>query len=245
MKVVVFPKHPIPGILPKNKWIDEKMVLDLNRNEVMHCMKFGTVYDESGNLIDSRSIKNVPVSIIETAVTKTTPVNNNIIIENEFNTEEPSNTTITENNGPIEITVDDPEISEVVIMSPITVVNTFPESEEEIDENTVVEELPHYDLDILSCIKEDEYIILETMVDSNSKLEGNLYGLFAIISGSRPSSIEYKSGDEWRKFSSKFDNFETIENGDSFVFRFIPKNESEFTFRISIKEANDVLMKLE
>ena len=82
-------------------------------------------------------------------------------------------------------------------------------------------------------------------MNTNSKLEGNLYGLFTVISGARPTSLEFKVGDEWFKFSNKFANFTEIENGAKFVFRFIPKNENEFTYRLSIKSSNDVLAKLE
>lgn len=60
MIVKVVPQRPIYGILPKNKMISTEMVLDLNKNEIKHCMQFGSVYDEDDNLIDSETIKKVP-----------------------------------------------------------------------------------------------------------------------------------------------------------------------------------------
>lgn len=54
MKVKVVPERPIPGILPKNKWIDVPMELDLNKNEIIRCMNYGTVYKD-GNPVDKIS----------------------------------------------------------------------------------------------------------------------------------------------------------------------------------------------
>ena len=81
-------------------------------------------------------------------------------------------------------------------------------------------------------------------MNTNSKLEGKLYGLFNITSGTRPV-LEFKVNDEWLKFNNKFADFASIENGAKFVFRFTPKNENEFSYKIVIKEANEVLVKLE
>ena len=44
MNVKVVPKRHIPGILPKNKWIDVEMELDLNESEIRRCMQYGIVY---------------------------------------------------------------------------------------------------------------------------------------------------------------------------------------------------------
>ena len=114
------------------------------------------------------------------------------------------------------------------------------ESEEANEE--VVE--PYFEL-VPSTSKEDEYIFLEAKMNTNSVLEGNLYGLFTINSGARPASIEYLSNGNWIKFSNKFANFNIIKNDDKFVFRFVPRSENEFSYRLVIKEANDVLAKLE
>lgn len=51
MKVRVVPERPISGILPKNKWLDTEMELDLNKNEIIRCMQFGSVYNMDGELI--------------------------------------------------------------------------------------------------------------------------------------------------------------------------------------------------
>lgn len=70
MIVKVSPIFPIPCILPKNKFIDDEMILDLNDKEIRHCMNYGVVYDENGIIIDNyylnkrkfatKSILNVP-----------------------------------------------------------------------------------------------------------------------------------------------------------------------------------------
>lgn len=224
MKVVVIPKRPIPGILPKNKWIDTKMVLDLNRNEIKHCMQYGSVFDESGNLIDSRSIQNIPAQIIKEAK----PVEEPIVV--------------TSNPIPepvVEIEVPEPIVEEVPEPE---VVEETPVVEEAIEEEP--EESPYYNLEVVSYETVDDYIVMEVEMDTNSKLEGNLYGLFSAVSN-RPTSIEYQTDNGWVKFSTKFANFTSISNGDRFVFRFIPKNELEFTFRLLVKESNNVLASLE
>ena len=217
MKVVVIPIRPIPGILPKNKWIDTKMVLDLNKNEIKHCMQFGNVYDESGKLIDAVNIKNIS-DVIKSTV--------KVVSEPEKEIEVPK------------VTLDEQSEKEEIIETSVS---------EEIEkiEIDIAEDVPYYNLEILSYEKEDDYIILNTFMDTNSKLEGKLYGLLNVISGTKPLTIEYKNADNWVKFGSKFASFDTISNGDKFTFRFVPKNESEFAFRILIKEANTELAKLE
>jgi hypothetical protein len=59
MKVVVDPKMPIPGILEKNKFLVEKMELDLNEKEIYRCMQFGTVYNENGDVIDLEYLNSI------------------------------------------------------------------------------------------------------------------------------------------------------------------------------------------
>lgn len=227
MIVRVIPKRPIPGILPKNKWIDTEMILDLNKAEISYCMQYGTVRDERSNLIDDISVKSIPTSIISSKVEP-----KKVVIK-----EETPITTVYSEDKPIIIDMSKEPIPEVAFIN---------ESEEEIiEEETVIEDIPYYNLKIVSLAKEDDYIILETELDTNSKLEGNLYGLFTVSSGPRPVSVEFEVGEEWFKFGSKFANFTSIENGAKYTFRIVPKSENEITFRIVIKEANNELVKLE
>ena len=217
MIVKVVPIRPIPGILPKNKWVDSEMVLDLNKNEIIHCMQYGNVYDEDGNLFDAISVHKKSVVVNKPKVMKPEVIKNDsdaLLIK-----EEPVVNSISE---------------EVVIMGPIEVIE---------DEPAVVE-TEYFDIKVLDHIKEENSIILITQMDTNSKLEGSLYGLFNITSGPRPT-LEYKVNDEWVKFNNKFSNFETIENGDKFVFRLTPKNNNEFAYKLLIKQANDILVSFE
>ena len=227
MLVKVIPVRPIPGILPKNKWIDTEMVLDLNKNEIVHCMQFGNVYDEDRKLIDAISVhkadfgkpKAKPVEVVK-------PVEVEPVIVKDVPT----------------VTMSEPVKEEKSVEEPIIEVhpiNPIVETTLENVENPVV-----CFLEQVSCVKEDNYIILTTQMNTNSKLEGNLYGLFNVTSGTRPV-IEYKLNDQWIKINNKFANFNKIESGDKFVFRFLPKNENEFSYKIVIKEANEVLTKLE
>lgn len=211
MKVKVVPKKPIPGILPKNKWIDSEMELDLNKNEILRCINFGVVYDEDNNVIDNSYLSNYDKNTCKKVFTDF--INNN--------TKEP-------------VLTDKP----VDIKTVETVNVKAEEKEEKIKEEISI------DLKLVSARKEEEYIIIETELVTNTKLEKDMYGLFTILSGSRPM-MEYKNNDEWIKFSNKFNNFSELENGDKFVFRFIPKNNSNIKYRISIKEANEVLVKFE
>lgn len=250
MKVVIIPKKPIPGILPKNKWIDDKMVLDLNRNEIKHCMQFGNVYDESGNLIDAVSIKNIPdrIKFTEKVVSESNTENkipenpSTEPLEKQNNQKEPVKEEIKEEPVVEPTVVEEPVIEEEPVAEPIE--ETVPE-EEPVVEEEVDTEAPYYNLQVLSCNKEDEYIVLTATMDTNDKLEGNIYGLFNVIAGTKPTSIEYKNADNWVKFGSKFASFESISNGDTYTFRFIPKDGSEFAFRILIKEGSTELAKLE
>jgi hypothetical protein len=233
MIVKVVPVRPIHGILPKNKWLDTEMVLDLNKNEIVYCMQFGNVYDEDGKLIDAISVhqkakvnpKTKAVEIIETVAVEP-------VIVKEVPEVATVELTTTENDEPMVIEAEQEPISE-----PVAVYTEVAVEEEK-------EEPKYFNLEVSSCVKEDEYIILTTQMNTNSKLEGNLYGLFNVTSGTRPV-VEYKLNDEWVKINNKFANFTKIENEDKFVFRFTPKNENEFSYKIVIKEANEVLTKLE
>lgn len=242
MKVKVIPVRPIHGILPKNKWIDSEMELDLNKNEIVHCMQFGNVYDEDGKLIDAISVhQKARINPKTKTVEIVKPVSNieTNSIEPVIIKEDPTVTTVeastTTNTEAVVITEAEPE--PVVEPAPIYEVVEEPVKE-------IKKEPKYFNLEVVSCVKEDNHIILETQMNTNSKLEGNLYGLFNITSGARPV-LEFKVNDEWFKFNNKFANFTSIENGAKFVFRFTPKNDNEFAYKILIKEVNEVLVKLE
>ena len=238
MKVTVIPKRPIPGILPKNKWIDSKMELDLNKKEISHCMQFGDVYDETGNLIDSIKIKLIPSRIVQFT---------------SKSTEDRSITEIINVGEPIVIDKKQEPIKEVwlgpIAIEPITEIEVPEPMVEEVPTPIIVEEEPveekYFNLKEVSCVKKDEYIVLTTQVDSNYELEGNLYGLFTTTSGSRPSSIEFDEGVQWIKFSTKFANFTEIKNGTKFTFRLIARDENEFSYKILIKQAAEELVRFE
>lgn len=106
-----------------------------------------------------------------------------------------------------------------------------------------------YEIKINSIYRENNYIILESEFINNvcEKIDGNLYGLFTVTSGPRPSSLEFKIEDNWVKFNNKFADLHIIENGDKFVFRILPKNKSIIHFRLSIKNkaGNDSIVKLD
>lgn len=209
MRVKVVPKKPIPGILPKNKWIDKEMELDLNEREIIRCMNFGIVYNENGEVISSYAINSN---------------NNNVdfIIDVKNNDTKPFVTGMSIN--PV-IEQEQTSITSKVVAEPVET---------------------YYNLEVLSCTREDGYIVLETVFNTNTNniKYKNLYGLFNIVSGSKPL-VEYKSEDSWIKFNSKFANFSDIKDKDKFIFRFSPKNNSKIEFRIIIKEANSILAKLE
>lgn len=237
MKVTVIPKRPIPAILPKNKWVDTEMELDLNKNEIKHCMQYGVVKDMSGVVIDERYIRDLKV-VIETA--------------QKIEIKEPEITTTVETDSePIIIDMSKEELPEVATSGYLEVIESFPVTP--INEESIIEVEPSYPetskeyfiLEQVSAKKEDEHIVLEVKMNTNSKLEGDLYGLFTVISGARPTPFEFKVGDEWFKFNNKFANFTTIENEAKFTFRLTPRGENEFTYRVSIKTGNDVLVKLE
>lgn len=208
MIVTVVPQRPISGILQKNKLITEKIKLDLNRNEIIRCMKYGTVYDENMNMLD------------ETSLNKLELLNHikNIQIKNEniSNTEVIQVKEYTKNNDAI--------VEEKIEVKP--------------------ELVKDYKLDIVSCDKtDDSYIITVKFNTSVGTIGGNIYGLFNV--NNRPLALEYKSEGTWIKFNNKFANFSTLTDGDTFVFRIVPKNNSNIKFKISIKEGNEVLANAE
>lgn len=205
MKVKVIPTFPIPGILPKNKKIIEEMILDLNKNEIIHCMQYGNVFDENGHILDKFSLSKI--SFVEKCMKKyVQKAPKQVVLEPEK---------IVEDNN----------------------INILKEETEPIVE--VVES--YYGINIVSITK-DDYINIESVFDTNTKkLEGNLYGLFDITKGPRPSLIEYKNGDEWITFAKKFTDFSELKDGDKLLFRLLPKNDSAITFALSIKEKNVVI----
>lgn len=211
MKVTVIPKRPIPGILPKNKWIDTKMELDLNVTEIKRCMQFGIVCDEEGNVIDELRLLN-PITVKKPIIPEMKVIIPPVVIDKkEVKVETP--------NEPIFIG------SPVVVDAPIT------NKEVEVEYLTSIKEV--------SCIKEDNYIILELEFNTKNKLE-NVSAFFKVNSGSK---VEYKSeNDKWVKFNHKFSSFEELKDGTKFVFRFIPNHKSLLKYSISIiqeKETED------
>lgn len=239
MKVKVVPKRPISGILPKNKWIDSEMELDLNKAEIARCMQYGSVYDMSGNVIVDIN-KSGKIAKYDEAQLKSD--NNNI--KKEYNK------LLFDNFGPVVMSDIKPkEVESVMTVSegepvvidmggklpegPVFVTGMSVEEKEEIVS----------ELEVLSCKKEDNYILLEVQFNSTDKLE-NVYGLFNVISGSRPV-MEYKKEDNWVKFSNKFNQFSELNDGDKLIFRFVPKNESTIKYKLSIKKGNDLICLLE
>lgn len=212
MKVKVIPKRPISGILPKNKWIDSEMELELNKNEIARCMQFGTVYDMNGNIIDDKYLHTIDLVI------------------NKQSNFTPNISRLT---------------SPIIKDEPIVIISEDKaDSQKQLsDKDNITEEILLTEFEVISNKKENEYNILELQFNSTQKLE-NVYGLFNIISGSRPV-IEYKNGENWIKFNNKFNNFSFLEDGTKFVFRFIPKNESPITYRITIKKGNNIITQFE
>lgn len=192
MIVRVVPMRPIPGILPKNKWISSEGVYDLNKAEIIRCSQYGSVYDEDNNLVDSNyfsQLKNIDIKI---------PITDTIKID---------------------IVAEEPLVQ--------------PEVKKE------------YSIIVPSCVKDDDYIILTTKFNTDDgKISGNMYGLFS-VSGKRPTSLEYKNDNEWVKFNNKFMNTSELEDGHEFIFRIKPNGEGNIKYRISIKEGNEVLAKLD
>lgn len=220
MKVKIIPIRPIPGILPKNKWIDTEIILDLNKKEIIHCMQYGNVYDFLDNVIDTNYLAafddHLKAYYYQTIESK--PEFQSTVL------------TVSTSDEPIVIDMSQDIPDEVII-----------NEETETDDFT---KIYPYTLDVISCEKEDEYIILETQFNCNysEKITGrsSLYGLFICTSGDKPS-VEYKKNDNWKKFNNIFSNFNELQNGTKFIFRFIPKNNSEVQFDLSIKNGKELL----
>lgn len=221
MKVTVDPYRPISGILPKNKLISETMELDLNRNEIIRCTQFGTVYDEEMNIIDTNNIDKLFMSSnkkellnhIETLHT----IQNNINVPNK---QEYVPINVIEEQTPINT-----EEPMVLDFPKDTVFYAINEQQWEKDGNHII--LP-FEFKILS--------------EKFNKIGGNLYGVLS-FTGSRPNQLEYRINDNWVKFNNKFANFSELKDGDEFIFRFIPKNNStNIKYKISIKDGNSIII---
>lgn len=226
MNVRVVPKRPIPGILPKNKWIDVEMELDLNESEIRRCMQYGIVY-----------YNDEPIKDLNLCILSENKPSCKVEIVNETNIDEVPFTVITPVfKGPepiykaediespvieeyIEEVVVEKLVDEPVIMGPIEVIDII---------NTLKE---------VSCVREDNYIILELQFNTNiDKLE-NMIGMFKINSGSK---IEYKSdSDKWVKFNHKFNTFEKLGDNTKFVFRFNPSHKSLLKYHLTLKQEKE------
>ena len=207
MKVKVVPKRPIPGILPKNKWIDKEMELDLNVQEIKYCMGFGVIYHDN-ELVDEVNIykidqpkKQIPVAEVIPEAPKA-PVMRGPIVGYRI-------------SQPIkpEVVKLDEEVKEESI-KPVEIINSLKQ---------------------VSCVKEENYTILEFEFNTTGEKVGNdLEGRFNINAGSK---VEYKSvNDKWVKFNSKFATLNELEDGTKFVFRFTPNHKSLLKYVLSIKD---------
>ena len=234
MKVKVVTKYPIPGILPKNKCIQGEMELDLNKNEIIHCMQFGNVFDEDGNILDRLSLKNIdkpikPRGMIKPIVFTVTPPED-VEIKVEPGYHEP---------------ISEPKLpKQGVVGAPISIKGKETTESVEVIKKDFVKD---YTLKVVSCVKEDNFYVLEVEFCTGvGKIGGNMYGLFSNVDGSkRPYVLEYKNGDTWQKFNNKFSNFDVLANGDKFVFRFIPATDKGvFKYKLVIKEVNNELVTL-
>lgn len=275
MRVKVIPNRPIPGLLPKNAMLTGEACLDLNKREILYCMNFGNVFDEEGTVIDHKYLSEVFYPTTPKRVVKpetATQLHKESSEEHVVN--KPDDEEVYEHihermpNEPIMSTSETeamlnliketviPAEEETVVEEPapvteeVSTVGEEPaveESEEPVADDEVV---PKYELEVVSCTRYADAIELATQFVSNvEKITGEFYGLFNILSGARPASLEYlvEGGDisGWVKFNNKFANLSEIENGTKFRFRFIPKNDSKFAYRISIKENNEVVVKLD
>lgn len=242
MIVKVVPMRPIPGILPKNKWIDSEMELDLNKNEIVRCMQFGNVYDMNGNVINQEYISGLDMG---SSITFLPKLGNTIAVGVGKQLTHPDTPAVEP------VIVKEKPVEPVIIKEePVKVESVEIPVEEHLEQGldfTNEEFVKDYTIEIVSCKKEEEYIYLETEFKTSvGKIGGNMYGLFTITSGTRPS-MEFMNNDNWVKFNNKFADYDVIANGDKFVFRFLPKNKSVIGYRLVIKEKNnnEVLAKLE
>lgn len=218
MIVRVVPKRPIPGILPKNKWIDIEMELDLNEKEIKRCMQYGDVYF-NGEIIDE--VKLISLSFIKPEKKiEYQPTIETTELEGVLEIDKPSITVIT----PV---FKQPQESAIVEEKQETIMVNMPDVVEVINKLTEV-----------SCVREDNYIILELQFNTNSVFNyENVIGMFKVNSGSK---IEYKSdSDKWVKFNHKFNTFEKLENETKFVFRFNPSHKSLLKYHLTLKQEKE------
>ena len=227
MVVKVVPLRAIPGILTKNKWIDEEMELDLNRKEIIYCMGFGNVYYEDKLISNIASL-------------------NSIYLQKEITKVEITKT--------LEEVISKPEtpiLFEEPVGAPVQEVVNEENPFTKLDETELViipDAKIDYTLTIVSTEKENNHIILTTQFNTQyGKIGGNMYGLFNIIGGNRPATLEYKVEDSWVKINNKFASLDVIEDGQKFTFRLLPKNNNLIKFRIVIKDTQnqEELVKLE
>ena len=145
MKVKVIPQRPISGILPKNKWIDQEMECDLNKAEIMRCMQFGSVYDMSGRVIDTKYLQEIPNMLIERCIEPIVATSydpEDIVIIEEISNKVPEET-------PESITIVASSADELIVI----------ESNAEVPEEVFVTgvevvEIPD-SIELLSFVKED------------------------------------------------------------------------------------------
>lgn len=233
MNVRVVPKRPIPGILPKNKWIDVEMELDLNIMEIRRCMQYGNVYYD-GQIINETKLALLATGLIKPE--KKIELHEHIIDTTEIlelEVEKPKN--------------DDSLDSLMTIITPVfkqmpeTVIVSEPNNVEEIIESVITEYQNEIEvineLKEISCVREDNnYIILELQFNSNTNFE-NVMGMFKINSGSK---VEYKSdNDKWVKFNHKFNTFSELGNDTKFVFRFNPSHKSLLKYHLTLKQEKE------
>lgn len=215
MKVKVVPKRPIPGILPKNKWIDKEMELDLNIQEIKYCMGFGIIYHD-GELVDEVNIFKI------NEPKKHAPID-------EIIPEEPKAPIM---RGPmVGYRISQPVKVEAVEL------DATPQ-EEDIKPIQIINSLK-----FVSCVKEENYTILEFEFNTTGEKVGkDLEGRFNINAGSK---VEYESAsDKWIKFNSKFATLNDLEDGTKFVFRCTPNHKSLLKYVLSIKDNNGFDVKI-
>ena len=152
MKVIVKPRRPIPGILPKNKWIDTEMELDLNISEMRRCMQYGDVYTADTNeVIDQSKLQ----SLLHELATKVLD-NEDVVITKVF---------VGDHTKEDMMVVETP-----IIVEETSVVTDTTFIEEDI---TVINSLKE-----ISCIKQDHYMILE--IEFNTSKLNSITDLFLL-----------------------------------------------------------------
>lgn len=226
MIVKVIPKRPIPGVLPKNKWIDIEMELDLNVMEIRRCMQHGNVY------YDGEIINESKLAILATGIIKP---------EKKIELYEPVVNTM----DIVELEDDKPkkDDSPITIITPVFKQISEPNIVEEMQEPVLVEYSNEIEtineLKEVSCVRdENNYIILELQFNTNSLINlENVTGMFKVNSGSR---VEYKSdSDKWVKFNNRFNTFNELENNTKFIFRFNPSHKSLLKYHLTLKQEKE------